>query len=1368
MVAFKNGLPTNVGPYVILRQVGVGGMGTVYHARHIELKREVALKVLQPNSARNQTVLHRFRDEARAAAMPPHENIVIFYEHGEDSGYHYLALEFVKGRDLLALIEEKKQLPIRRSLFLMRQAAKALQHANDHGFVHRDIKPSNFLVSSNWGLKLTDMGLARHLEELEISKVTRDGTTVGTVDYMAPEQAKNSRDADIRSDIYSLGCTLYHMLTGSVPYPGGAALERLYKHVTEPTPDVRELNPKAPPEVADLCKRMMAKDPADRFQTPLELLRAIDEISQTLARSASSTTDTKVAKFVAPPPPVKTWTAPKKYVVMGASGSAALFVLLLIFALSRGGASRPNEKVIPAVLDPPPPPPVALDKIPPATKEQPREFAKDVTPSKPIDQGLTLASLDKTTLEKNAGASKAPASLPADPKAANAAATTRPDEKKAESKSEEKKPAKSKEQAEKDFMDAFKALGPPPGSGPQATEKDNTQFDLSEWRDRLKTSKGSTKKGRGGDAEAPIPLVSRLPEKNAIHAAAASRGAERDPFPFTEAERDLVFAGWTPFSPLPPSDRVFVVKRIADQEDDVSIAATAKQAWNTAMSSLAEKKKQPAIIEYQSDGPFFDGSHQFYERPAIFRGGQQIAPLVVYQETRVTDANYWFSLKENGRVVFDGIHFVINANEALRQNDEFDLFRFEGCDVTFRRCSITILGMHRRKINVIRMLSSAKTSPPPECRLHLQDCVIRAAHGDLLIVDAASSDVLIENSCLVTRTGAAIRFGVPFPASPQAQRRLRVVESSLLAGSDLLRVRMSQNRPAPLTVLASASVFASHVYNRNRPMVHVDVIDSDSVPKNSFKWKAMRVVYAGWPDLLAVQAAGRSANSVAADEAAWRHHWDDFSSEQIFAADRQSAFLPDDYLTGPYPIFGAGPWTFANGGQELLGYDAPRCLPLHPFWFEMAYGSFPKPVVDASAPLRDSTKKSGAISKAFILPQVTINDVIKENSGAARLELLFFTQGGRVKLQPVRLENQTLVIRFHGPNQAQNPVIVEIEGRGEAAFSVRGGSLAIENGRFEFPADKPTPDSFALLRGGELSIYNTQIDAPLTSRASNLSELIRVENLPSRGKDEWTRVFLTATSLASAASLLTIEAPGTALVVRNCVFVSGQDALRISFGERPPKDWHAVLDANKCTFCTMGSAFRLFAYPEKAALPFAPMVLSVQDCLFTDALEPKSGRDVLGRSSCVLAFDQSALARRAVTWQGDHNAFDQRLNRLAAPRGGESRKRLPDDAWLEWARLWGRRHEPFAYLMPLNFDTRMRGDRVQLDALVLSPTDSANLAGSDRRPVGADMSVFGVPSRLSGRAIPPRYADELTSPPLRVSEFNETGDRPSRERARAP
>ena len=274
---------SRIGKFELIKHVATGGMGAVYRARDTELNREVALKVLPADKAQKPVLIKRFEREAVVGSKLNHDNVVTFYEHGEANGFYYMALEFIEGVDLHQYIHRKGRLSVKESTKLIIQATRALAHLYDLGIVHRDVKPSNFLITVRDGkalLKLIDLGLAKEVDDDE-GRVTKDGTTLGTVDYMSPEQAKDASTADVRADIYSLGCTWYHMLAGKPPFPEGSLAERLYKHVEVQAPDVRESNPDVPDEVVDVLKRMLAKKPEHRYATPAELLKDLEDPKKT-------------------------------------------------------------------------------------------------------------------------------------------------------------------------------------------------------------------------------------------------------------------------------------------------------------------------------------------------------------------------------------------------------------------------------------------------------------------------------------------------------------------------------------------------------------------------------------------------------------------------------------------------------------------------------------------------------------------------------------------------------------------------------------------------------------------------------------------------------------------------------------------------------------------------------------------------------------------------------------------------------------------------------------------------------------------------------------------------------------------------------
>jgi hypothetical protein len=268
--------------FELIEPIGVGGMAAVLRARDTQLDRPVALKILPPEMAADPENVRRFHQEARSAAKLDHETIARVFFCGEDQQLHFIAFEFVEGENLRTIVERRGRLPVGEALHYMLQVAAGLAHAARRGVVHRDIKPSNIIVTPSGRAKLVDMGLARSLEPRTDAGLTQSGVTLGTFDYISPEQALEPRDADVRSDIYSLGCTFYHVLTGHPPVPEGTAAKKLHHHQHVKPPDPRQFVPDLPHEVCAILGRMMAKQAKDRYQSPEELVHDLLEAARKL------------------------------------------------------------------------------------------------------------------------------------------------------------------------------------------------------------------------------------------------------------------------------------------------------------------------------------------------------------------------------------------------------------------------------------------------------------------------------------------------------------------------------------------------------------------------------------------------------------------------------------------------------------------------------------------------------------------------------------------------------------------------------------------------------------------------------------------------------------------------------------------------------------------------------------------------------------------------------------------------------------------------------------------------------------------------------------------------------------------------------
>jgi len=273
-----------IGPYRILDQLGQGGMGRVYKAMHRTMNRVVALKVLAPQVVESERAQELFLREVQAAAQLSHPNIVMAFDANEQDGRHYLAMEYVDGPNLERYVMKHGSLPVGLACEIVFQTANGLQYAFEKGMIHRDIKPANLLLHQEPGadtiqVKILDFGLARlhHPSEADGSEsiLMKQNTVMGTPDFLSPEQSRNLHATDIRSDLYSLGCTLYYLLTGRVPFPGGSTLDKVIRQNGELAQPIEELRPDVPKHVRAIVHQLLAKNPDDRFQTPDELMDAL-------------------------------------------------------------------------------------------------------------------------------------------------------------------------------------------------------------------------------------------------------------------------------------------------------------------------------------------------------------------------------------------------------------------------------------------------------------------------------------------------------------------------------------------------------------------------------------------------------------------------------------------------------------------------------------------------------------------------------------------------------------------------------------------------------------------------------------------------------------------------------------------------------------------------------------------------------------------------------------------------------------------------------------------------------------------------------------------------------------------------------------
>jgi serine/threonine protein kinase/WD40 repeat protein len=390
-----------LGQYLLLDQLGQGAMGQVFKARHQRMERLVALKVIRKNLLKDPQAVARFNREVKAAAQLSHPNIVMAFDADELDGTHFMVMEYAEGIDLHRWLKKTGRLPIAQACDFARQVALGLQHAHAKGLVHRDIKPANLLLTgegpqptqhsplTTHRIKILDFGLARlgplPSEPASPTRLTEVGEVMGTPDYMAPEQIQDSHQADIRSDLYSLGCTLYELLAGHVPFPASGVVQKIAQQLqNEPVP-VEELRTEVPPELAAIVRRLMAKRPEDRFQGPAEVAEALLPFCGRAGATAASVTaelpapraalapDTVPTPRLAARPSRRRLRVAPFLAALLLAGAAAGATLFLVQAGSEPEANSQSAEDLP----------IAIGPLPTARAPERPKAAKPTVPDEP-------------------------------------------------------------------------------------------------------------------------------------------------------------------------------------------------------------------------------------------------------------------------------------------------------------------------------------------------------------------------------------------------------------------------------------------------------------------------------------------------------------------------------------------------------------------------------------------------------------------------------------------------------------------------------------------------------------------------------------------------------------------------------------------------------------------------------------------------------------------------------------------------------------------------------------------------------------------------------------------------------------------------
>ncbi len=1372
-----------IGSYRLLQPLGSGGMSSVFRADHVETGLEVAVKILPKSLAKNPPTLQRFLREAKSAEALEHPNIVAIYDRGVDQGRYYLVLEYVRGGDLHDWVRVNGPMPADRALNVIRQVVEGLRYAAGQGVIHRDIKPANLLLSESGQVKVTDLGLAIHSVD-EDERVTREGTTVGTVDYMSPEQARDSRATSVRSDMYSLGCTFFFLLTGKPPYQGGDVVEKLARHCTAPPVDPRSIRPEVPAAVAEIVMTMSAKRPEKRFADYDGLLKALDR-----------------AEGVAPE--------------TGAN-EAPLDALIV-----EDDEEGPDSAVLLTLAEPVAPPSKSSKK------------AAEVPAPRAEVSMADLAELDALTVTSPKKPDRPPAVTPSQTPirrgeglpAAEAAA--RFDEEDDELALAGTMPgafhggsARKMTAAERSWITGL-VLG---GLGLIVMV---IAVDQLIKASRTEEVAPVTQSEEGSTTLPPIPVpvdvakapvvappkpvekatrpVSKNTETPAAVVAKPIYVEPSDPTvemvteaPFPPGTETSFRPGWAASEIVTRlSGKLTVVRRFPDASD-VERKSSLRAALDIAGSGT---------IEVADNGPFFENDLHFGD-PRIIRARPGFRPIICITRPKNEEAGAFLELGERS-LTLEGVDLVVDVTDLPRN---LSLFGCGGGALTLLNCTVTVVNRNGAPFSLVTTRATDQPS-----RLRFERCVIRGAFLAFVELSKGAADIVVSRSLLLN--GLGVGFSVD--GSPTESRGLFISRSICATRGPLIEMSDTQGgaKSRPLAVRALGNLFA-HFETPAKTSLMV-WRGAGGTAAEMVGWRGDRNSLRGWSDWLSV-ASGHSIR--VADVVAARSVWsgtDPNTTEESVTWPLPPAperVAPDD-LRGP-----------AKGRLDTLA-RAPAPSPyllsrtIEPFRNVIVPSVETRPN-DAVKPIPNGTTTTGGLPRRAAGPMpagpmgpnstrtdrsppgggpaatsnVTLADGIREISFDTESAPLF-GDIGKLLTDSVRAGDRLVRVKVSGatrrawtpfrmPAGVSLEVLVSPNGSGqspswtsprgvaaEALIDVSNAGLLLEGVVLERDGSAILKHLIRVERG-HLVLQDCQLRGPSKSEPGGgkliafvapgsqlLEPFMETGTKPADSPPSiprfgpapkaksvaptappvphpWpfativNRPTLRASDCVLISGGTAIEAGvGRGLVaLLNCVVISGGTAFALNPTSVARSRFDADLYLDHCSIAAERSFVSLGAWPGSDPGPDRPWLVTTHKSAFLAAFERPEAPSVL------LQAEPTSLAHGTLFWQASGDAFEvpnfiSTAGRPALPSTGNPRRL---DVNQNWAKFWGESHFRNVIgptgpsgLPSVRPSAPLRPGDVEASDLIL---DSKYPAGRPHRELGADFSRLGInPASRGGR-----------------------------------
>jgi eukaryotic-like serine/threonine-protein kinase len=1383
----------SLGKYQIKKRIGAGGMGAVYLALDSDLKRTVALKVLPREKADNATLVKRFKAEAQAAAHLKHDNIVTIYEAGQSDGYLFIALEYIEGTDVYNLIAKRGPLPVKRSLDIIKQVARALQHVHEQGMVHRDIKPSNLLIRRDGSIKLADLGLARSVDEATETSITRAGTTVGTVDYMAPEQARHSKSADIRSDIYSLGCTWYQMLTGSLPYPDGSLTNKLRAHATDPPPDPRQVNQSIPDGLVAVLHRMMAKSPQDRYQSPAELLEDLENAN--LSREAvannvlaaladeegtSPRRRTSEARGRPSLPPkarsgdveapvlVDVDYEPLKYVVLIAA-AASLVALLWWIAAQFGSA-----------LDSPGPP----DNRNPFQAEMLEgEVVAGRHTSKPGAGGAMESGLDGTELAHAADPANA-----AFPEIRDGVPNAEPTGEEGSEDAAGRDPPNFAQfdpsAAQPDAGGSQKSAIPADDDHDTATPeflpltRDGERSHLPEWLDDPEFAFLSQNSSAGDSpaSAAGTPLAVDESASTDSGSPQTSTGASRSPNSDDSSRSQSAAggsrevtnkAGTLSIESVAPSGQL--PSRSTDRPTNAQRTGKGSSGVPRFAKLEAALRKLPArggTIELAGNGPFFIGPIQLRNLSVVGLAAAPGSRPVVIFEPGETPSDALLHLT-NGALTLRGIHFVV-VGDRFPETTPLAIAAVTAGDLAIRDCTFTLAGVRPGPTTAVAVdgVVVGPSAPGGRASHVLLNRVFTRGDGlTAMTLNQPAADVLVSNCLFASGDAPAVVLtGTRRAGTESSERIVRFVSTTAVARKNLVELSSGlQGADPPVTrVISVNSTFATGADASESTFVVVDGWPENprrSRDRSRFKdveWETQSSLYLGWRNLLQASASGSNPVSTATD---WQQVWNqaDLDEAQFQPLVWPQASISDFTALQP-SLFD----TATIDGPPVRATDggAPGCL----------VGLLPRvdlPRIEQEpTPPRRPTPPPQIVDVESPVHTLRI-DLTRQNLGAVLAQsdwpsgtLVIASGFGNRTSSPIRVSGKSLRIEFVqrrgaalvlSPEYRELPSVESGEDVYQAFISVQDGTIELVNGRFRLPATKrqALPQWFLHADDGSFSLRNCQVFGPMLDSA-NYRGLIgwqqQASSPATAAADRKSRQYaLVADSfLATYGPLMEAQPVGRDIMLQNSVLVSLDDLFDFDLsGGDAQVD--AAFEARRCTFSAARSFFTVRT-SDTGAPTSSPLALFVEENVFAGPADSGSDRNAARLLTCI----GPVRAQKRLDWWERSNGYAPEIT-VFLHDGGDAEPAGAQDFDRDWIQVWGadRVTRPLTGSGGVRLTERLPEKTKLVPAsFELDAKSTAQRWAEDGSPIGADISQFGSSPRAR-TADPPDSSKTRTGQPAK-------------------